>query len=527
MPKCTLNGKEIEVAEGTTIIEAYKQLDEEIAHYCWHPGLSVAGVCRLCMVKIDGNPRLQIACNTVVTDGMVISNEDEEVKETVKWGLDFHLINHPLDCPICDQAGECGLQDQYMKFGKYDPEMAERKVKKRKVVDLGERVVLDTERCILCSRCVRFTEEVSQTHELGIFNRGDHSEIGTYKDKPLNNNYSLNTVDICPVGALTSKDFRFKQRVWFLNKKQSVCTGCSAGCNIDVYYNKEGVWRFKPAYNPEVNGHWMCDEGREIYNNLNAYETKVEGDRGNKKVVKEQVRLLTGKKGNESVDPQNLASEVGAQLKASGADKVALVVTGQHTNEELDAAVSYFTKELNSKNVFYWVNQKEKFDEFDGILKRGDENPNTKGVLKILDQHGLTKPWSELVSGVDSGSIETVLVIGPENQASYPDFNDRVNELSKAKTLVWATACINPALDGKDSIWQIPLNTFVEKEGTFINHGGIEQKISFVTDLVHNAYDVVEFVRLMGGEKIAEDARFKNNPFKRVDNEFTSIRGEL
>ena len=173
MPKCTINGKEVEVKEGASVIEAFKASGQEIAHYCWHPGLSIAGVCRLCMVEVEGNPRLQIACNTQVQEGMAISNQSEKVKETVKWGLDFHLINHPLDCPICDQAGECGLQNQYMKFGQYTPEMAERKVKKRKVVDLGSKIVLDSERCILCSRCLRFTDEVSKRNERGIFNRGD------------------------------------------------------------------------------------------------------------------------------------------------------------------------------------------------------------------------------------------------------------------------------------------------------------------------------------------------------------------
>ena len=265
MPKCIINNTPIEVPQGTSIISAFQMLNKDIAHYCWHPGLSVAGVCRLCMVEIEGMPKLQIACNIEVKEGMKISNQSEKVKEAVRWGLEFHLINHPLDCPICDQAGECELQEQYMKFGKYSPGMAERKVKKRKVIDLGSKVVLDSERCILCSRCVRFTDEVSHTHELGIFNRGDRSEIGIFKDKPLENNYSLNTVDICPVGALTAKDFRFKQRVWYLKTADSICTGCSTGCNIHLDYNEEGVFRVRPRYNEQVNKHWMCDEGRLVY----------------------------------------------------------------------------------------------------------------------------------------------------------------------------------------------------------------------------------------------------------------------
>ena len=320
MPKCTINGVEVEVKAGTTIIEAMMTHQQRIAHYCWHPGLSVAGVCRLCMVEIEGNPRLQIACNTVVTEGMKINNTSEKVKDAAKWGLDFHLINHPLDCPICDQAGECGLQEQYMEFGKYTPEMAEGKVKKHKVVDLGPTVVLDSERCILCSRCVRFCDEVSKTSELGIFNRGDRSEIGTVEGKKLDNKYSVNTVDICPVGALTSKDFRFKQRVWYLKDSPTVCNGCSTGCNVKMYYNKEGFFRVRPVYNEKVNGHWMCDEGRDVYNYINKEyrNTSIQ-----KKVSNQWI---------ESTESE--LKDLSSQLKK---DSVALVLTGQYTSEEYES----------------------------------------------------------------------------------------------------------------------------------------------------------------------------------------------
>ena len=267
--KCRINGREASFSKGTLIIQAFKKLGMELAHYCWHPGLSAAGACRLCMVEIKGQKKLQIACNTEIQDGMDISSQSEPVREAVKWGLEYHLINHPLDCPICDQAGECALQDQYMRFGAYSPSMSQPKVKKRKAVNLGPKIVLDTERCILCSRCVRFTDEVSKTHELGIFDRGDRSEIGVFKDKPLDNIYAMNTVDICPVGALTSKDFRFKQRVWNLKTADSVCSGCATGCAIHADYNEEGVWRVRPRFNPEVNGHWMCDKGRDLFKSSN------------------------------------------------------------------------------------------------------------------------------------------------------------------------------------------------------------------------------------------------------------------
>ncbi|MCB0362010.1 MAG: (2Fe-2S)-binding protein, partial [Bdellovibrionales bacterium] len=387
MPKCKVNGVEVEVKEGAKLIEAFKQAEASIAHYCWHPGLSVAGVCRLCMVEIEGNPRLQIACNTLVTEGMVATNRSEKVKEAVKWGLDFHLINHPLDCPICDQAGECGLQDQYMEFGKYTPEMAERKVKKRKVVSLGERVVLDTERCILCSRCVRFTSEVTKTNELGIFNRGDRAEIGTFENKALDNNYSINTVDICPVGALTSKDFRFRQRVWYLKNAKTICTGCSTGCNVRVYYNEEGLFRVKPEPNPEVNSYWMCDKGRDIY-----------------KYINRPARLQNcwvGSKGSwESKNSSQALSEFGNLVRktkqSDNPGRVALVLTGQYSQEEYEEILRYFLADLGSREIYHWVNNPEAMDEFDGLLFRGDRNPNTKGLLQLLAREDLNGTWKDL-----------------------------------------------------------------------------------------------------------------------------------
>ncbi len=489
MPKCTINGKEIEVKAGTTIIEAMYNNEQAIAHYCYHPGLSVAGVCRLCMVEIEGNPRVQIACNTAITEGMNINNTSAKVKDAVKWGLDFHLINHPLDCPICDQAGECGLQDQYMEFGKYDPEMAEKKQKKHKVVDLGPTVVLDSERCILCSRCVRFTDEVSKTHELGLFNRGDHTEIGTVEGTQLDNKYSLNVVDICPVGALTSKDFRFRQRVWYLKDSETICTGCSTGCNVRAYFNKEGMFRVKPVYNEQVNGHWMCDEGRDIY-----------------KFTNKQNRLLKAKKGQggswKELTPGAAAKEVAASLK-SGGESLALVLTAQYTVEEYEAIVSIFVNNFKTKKIFFWINNKETFESFDGLLLRGDKNPNTKGLLRVFEKYGVTASWGELKAGLDSGAIKTVVVAGPENQTVFPDLKERITELSKAQNLIWLQAGSNEQLESlKGNVTLIPLKTFVEKNGTFINHQGLEQKFKRVTTIVSEALTLDQAALLISGQEI-------------------------
>lgn len=522
MPKCTINGQEVEVKPGATIIEAFYQLEQKdkIAHYCYHPALSIAGVCRLCMVEIEGNPRLQIACNTVVTDGMKVNNTSEKVKEAVKWGMDFHLINHPLDCPICDQAGECGLQDQYMAYGKYDPEMAEHKVKKHKVVDLGPRVVLDSERCILCSRCVRFTEEVTKTNELGIFNRGDRAEIGTFENRPLDNNYSVNTVDICPVGALTSKDFRFRQRVWLLKNAKSICSGCSTGCNVSVFYNKEGVFRLKPVQNDKVNGHWMCDVGRDTYKAINRDARLLDA------------RLSNGASGGgkpEYMIPLLGAKKAGEWIREAKADpkSVALVLTGQYSNEEYEAVVSTFKTDVGTDRIFHWVNNPETFESFDGLLFRGDRNPNTKGLLQTLDKHGvLNNTWKELVAALESGLVKTLVVAGPLDLSVFPDLSEKLAVFAKAKRVVWLSSGKSEVVDAVAATTiQIPMRTHVEKHGTYLNHAGVAQTTAAVLSIVPTALTLGEFADVISGRDVKREATI--NIGKRAQNEFTTHRGTL
>ncbi len=531
MLKCTINGVALEVKPGTTIIQAMTENSQRIAHYCWHPGLSIAGVCRLCMVEIQGNPRVQIACNTTITEGMVINNTSEKVKEATKWGLDFHLINHPLDCPVCDQAGECGLQDQYMEYGQYDSEMAERKQKKHKVVDLGPTVVLDSERCILCSRCVRFTDEVSKTHELGIFNRGDHAEIGTHAGKKLDNKYSLNTVDICPVGALTSKDFRFKQRVWYLKDSQTVCNGCSTGCNVKVFYNKEGLFRVKPVFNAEVNGHWMCDEGRNTYKFVNKEMRLSKGS-----------KYLNGKWVSD-LHPGAVAKDIASSLKEAKAEEIGLVLTGQHTVEEYEAMITTFVNVYKTKNIFHWVNNKETFESFDGLLLRGDKNPNTKGLLQTLEKYGITTKWSDLEESLKSKKIKHLVVAGPENTFVYPDLQTKVQLFIQAESLVYLSSAKIPTLEayaGSNKITLVPIKTFIEKNGTFINAKGLAQKFKKATTVISEALTLIEAAALISGQNInvtpvaeenlfvAENVRTDQVTLEhRKKNEFVFNRGPL
>ena len=468
---CQINGHSIQVEEGASVIEAFKALDQKICHYCWHPGLSIAGVCRLCMVEIEGQPKLQIACNTKVQEGMKINNQSEKVKTAVRWGLEYHLINHPLDCPICDQAGECELQDQYMEFGSYDSSMSARKVKKRKVVDLGSKIVLDAERCILCSRCVRFTDEVTQTYELGIFNRGDRSEIGCFKDKPLENDYALNTVDICPVGALTSKSFRFKQRVWYLKTSESICTGCSTGCNTYVDYNEEGVWRVRPRFNRNVNGHWICDKGRFLFQDMDRRR-----------------RLQTALSANEKdwsfLETKSAFQKIKALLEARA---VHFVLTGQYTNEEY----AVLSKEFSESVFYYWSNEGQ-FPEFDKLLLRGDRNPNTKGLKKYFPK---IKSLTDLEK--NKNELKLLFVLGPENLIFYPDLKEKSKLFSQAESLIWLGLVKNEFLACKKNFFQIPLKPSFEKAGVFTNYKGFEQKIKKIHSFSSQSVSVQEIIQFL------------------------------
>src|SRR5207253_2710125 len=236
MPTLEIDGQRIEVPDGLTVIQAAERLDIEIPHYCWHPGLPIAGNCRMCLVDIEKSPKLQIACNTRVADGMVVHTTSEKTKAAQRAVLEFLLVNHPIDCPVCDQAGECKLQEYYMDYDRQRSRVPlPAKVRKRKAKPIGPLVILDQERCVLCSRCVRFLDEVTHTSELAFYQRGDHVDLDLAPGKRLDNPYSANVVDICPVGALTNRDFRFRARVWYLERSESVCGACANGCNMEVY----------------------------------------------------------------------------------------------------------------------------------------------------------------------------------------------------------------------------------------------------------------------------------------------------
>jgi NADH-quinone oxidoreductase subunit G len=468
MPKLTIDGREVEVAAGTNLIEAARRLGIEVPHYCYHPGLSIAGQCRLCMVEIEKNPKPQVACNTQAADGMAVFTQTPKVIETRKSIMEFHLINHPLDCPVCDQAGECWLQIYYMRHGLYDPRMVDEKVHKPKAVPVGPHVMLDAERCILCSRCVRFCDEVTGTGELGIFNRGDHSEIGLFPGKELTNPYSGNVVDICPVGALTDREFRFAVRVWYLDRAKSICPGCSRGCNIEIHHNvrrphhNQGrrIARLKPRENPDVNKWWICDFGRYGFGFID------DPSRLSSPALRE------GPKAREA--PWNEALAVVARrLSQYPPEQIGVLASPQMANEDL-FLLKRLVDHLGIRNVDFRVPPRERGYE-DRLLIKADKNPNSKGSELI----GLTPRDG----GLDAGGM-----IRAARERRLKGLWVFHHDLTRA---AWPEAETLEALLALDwVIFQgsnqngvtphahvtLPSATYVERDGTFTNFEGRVQR---------------------------------------------------
>jgi NADH-quinone oxidoreductase subunit G len=463
MPKLTIDGKEIEVEAGTNLIEAARRLGIEVPHYCYHPGLSIAGQCRLCMVDIDKTPRPTIACNTQAADGMVVRTDTERVKETRRSMMEFHLVNHPLDCPVCDQAGECWLQIYYMKHGLYDPRMTDEKVHKPKAVPLGPHVMLDAERCILCSRCVRFCDEITGTGELGIFNRGDHSEIGLFPGRDLTNNYSANVVDICPVGALTDRDFRFQVRVWYLDTARSICTGCARGCNVEVHVNRrrphhgEGrrVARLKPRFNPDVNAWWLCDVGR--------YHFGFVDDPG-----RLAAPARRGPGGSTEVGWDEAVAAVADVLRRTPAEQVGVLASPHMSNEDL-MALRRLVEARGIAAVPFDVPPATPA-EGDEFLLRADRTPNRRGAELI----GFGGDAAAVLAAARAGRLRCLWVFHHDLLAAGWPASEAAEALGRVETVIFTGTNANATSDRAH--WVLPSAAWVEREGTFTNFEGRVQR---------------------------------------------------
>jgi len=455
MAKLTIDGQEIEVPDGTSLFDACEQArGRALPHFCYHPDLSIAGVCRLCQVEVEGMPKLTIACNTTVRDGMVVHTKNERVNRAAQQILEMHLINHPVDCPICDQAGECGLQDQYMRYGLYESEvdMAD-KVHKRKVQVIGPEVILDQERCVLCSRCVRFTYEVTGTRELGIFQRGDRAEIGVAPGKQLDNNYSVNTVDICPVGALTSRDFRFKKRVWMLKGTPSICPGCATGCNVRLDGEKDILYRLKPRRNDEVNKEWMCDMGRHTY-----------------KVVRAEDRLVEPCERRDGERRTLAAPDAVARLKEwIAADGLAFGLASPHASLEELYLFGRLVAHVADGSACAAGVAGHDMGEGDDLLLSADRTPNRKGAAAL----GLTEVAAgDLAARLAGAGGKTVLVYGGD-----PASDPALAQALQVCRLVYVGTHDNATAQAAALV--IPTATWAEKDGTFVNRQGRYQAFRY------------------------------------------------
>ncbi len=305
MPKIKVNGKDVEAPPGEKLLKVLLDQGTFVPHYCWHPGLQPAGNCRMCLVKGSNSRKLEVSCMYPTSDNLEVTTESPEVDAGRKAVMEYLLINHPLDCPICDKAGECDLQDYTYKYRQGVSRFEEAK-NIRHTKDLGPNIRIWGNRCIVCTRCVRFCGEVAGTGELCVIERGDRSVVDVFPGIPIDNPLSLNVVDICPVGALIDKNFMYQARVWFTKKTESVCASCSRGCNIELTTMDNDIKRLQPRANAEGNQHWMCDEGRL-----------------NHKYVASERRLLKG-----TGAPAEIASE-GKRLKFAG------IVSTYATIEEL------------------------------------------------------------------------------------------------------------------------------------------------------------------------------------------------
>jgi NADH-quinone oxidoreductase subunit G len=454
MPTATINGKEVTVPPGTPVIRAAAMVGVNIPHFCYHPALSAPANCRMCLVEIEGARKLEPACYAKVSDGMVVETESEKVHHARKAVLEFILINHPVDCPICDQAGECKLQDYYMAYDAQPSRLTTNKVGKAKVYPIGPEVVYDGERCILCTRCVRFCDEITGTSELTVVERGDHSEIRTFPGQELDNDYSMNVTDICPVGALTTRDFRFKCRVWLLKSTDSICTGCAKGCNIHLEHHLGEVQRYRPRFNPQVNEYWMCDDGRLSYKKLHrnrALELRFNGD--------------------ESLTWPRVARSLGQEIAATNVneDEVAFVVSAQESNETLLAAKHYAETVLDTENFFFSAKEDGKSDAF---LISSDKNPNRRGVKTIYGDD--IQDADALLNALEAGSIKLLFMMRTELPFDDDEKRARFEKALKNVDNLVVLAMHNESF-AKDAATVLPLSSHAEYDGSFINEEGYVQ----------------------------------------------------
>jgi NADH-quinone oxidoreductase subunit G len=444
--KVTIDGREVEVPAGTSVLEAAKLTGVLIPHYCYHPGLPVAGSCRMCLVDVEKSPKPVPSCATPVAPGMVVHVSSEQAKAARRGVLEFLLINHPLDCPICDKSGECSLQDYADQEGRASGRYADYAKRYNPVEDFGPDILYVPNRCVLCTRCVRFMEDVAQTPTLNVEERGDRAHIGVFEGQALDHPWSGNVVDLCPVGSLLSKDFLNKARVWDFDKTASVCPGCTQGCNIVLETRENTVVRIRPRPNPEVNRWWICDEGRLNYGWLNR------GDRIEAPLLRRGDRLVPA-------DWEQALDRAVELLSGAAGPCVALVSPGA-SSEALEAAAKLLAVKGGSGAFRVREGPERPLAGVPDLALRKERAPNVHGAVAA----GFARDWGAAVERARQAGLVLVL-------------DDDLGGLASPVTsgaLVYVGTVLPDAARGAAVV--LPCATMAEEEGTFQNLRGLRQR---------------------------------------------------
>ncbi len=438
----TIEGVAVSVPKGTSILEAAKQAGVLIPHYCYHPGLPVAGVCRMCLVEVEKQPKLQIACATTVAEGQVVNVFSDQSRKARQSVLEFLLINHPLDCPICDQAGECELQDYVFQEGRANTRYSEFPKRFNPVEDFGPDILYVPNRCILCTRCVRFMEHCAEDEALNVSERGDRAFIGVHPDRRLDHPWSGNVVDLCPVGSLLSKDFLHRARAWELDKTSSVCTGCSQGCNVTLDTRNNQVVRIRPRANLDVNRYFICDHGRLNHRWLNR------GDRI-------EAPLLADGNALAAVDWDHALDRTAQIIKGCSGKGIALVSPGASL-EALWLARQLFTG-LGFTGAFrvQRVPGEAPLAGVPGLALREERAPNAAGARAL----GYAESFDAVLAGVEDAAL--VLVLDDALDGVPPD------ALARVPNLVYLGTALPAAARAARVV--LPIANVAEEDGTFLN----------------------------------------------------------
>jgi NADH-quinone oxidoreductase subunit G len=471
MPKVTINGQTYEAEKGKTIIQVADEVGVQIPRYCYHPDIGIEGSCRMCLVEVKGAPKLVPSCATPIADNMEVRTNTERVHQAVRYAMEFLLLHHPIDCPVCDQSGECWLQDYYMAHAGHDSRYPlGQKTRRKKASNLGPLVKLDQERCILCTRCVRFTRNVTKTNEIQVFNRGHNAEIGIFEDKPLTNAYSGNVVDVCPVGALTSADFRFKVRVWFLKNTTSVCAGCSTGCNLRIDHSARAVGGGIPGYtatdgkiyrtvgrrNVDVNKSWLCDEGRLSFHTLERWP-----------------RLHHGVAGGAQKMVIDLLPAIHTRFESIRMEHGDTALAGLGSANNTNEALFLFKKLFKGRVDFRLSKEVDLYQQReDDLLRRLDKHANTRGALDL----GLASELNGLRGLRERAEKKEIraMWIAFHPQLVGEDTPDIINELKK----LLAALEFSVVSTTHDFEWAhaasvlLPMASWAEEKGTYTNYAG-------------------------------------------------------